>query len=490
MKAIVRNSIRENMLLNSIRLLLNAVFPLITFQYISRIMGPEYLGQVEYANSITSYFILFSTLGIPAYGFREVARCRDDVKKLSETICEFSIIMLVTCSISYILYFLLIYYFPLFKAQYLLYLVIAPNIFFSVFSYEWFYQGIENQRYITIRSFIVKIIILTLIYIYIKKETDYIKYAGLMVGLNSVANLFNIIYLRKFTIKIKIEDLNINRHIRLILIVFATSIAGIISVQLNITMLGNISGNESVGYFIAAAKVTRMIAPLFGSFISAIIPRIEYNKKNNISEYNRLVKVMNYSLFIFSIPICLGVFLYTKDIVYFLSGPQFGSSILSLKILSFSIVIDIMSNVLVSFYLFPNRNEKEFAISMGISAICNFILNLILIPHYAHIGASIALLVSGIICVLLQAFFARKYFNFSFFFNKETLKYYISGVIMFFILILLPFNIKTPLLNLTFGFFTGAIIYGLSLILMKSELVSYTINKIKQKLIYIVKINQ
>ena len=97
-------------------------------------------------------------------------------------------------------------------------------------------------------------------------------------------------------------------------------------------------------------------------------------------------------------------------------------------------------------------NEKEFAVSMGISADFNVVLNLILIPYYVHIGVYIALF---------------------------------GSVIMFYILILLMIKIETPLLNLFFCFLAGAFIYGISLIVMKSELVYYyTINKLKHKLMF------
>ena len=142
-------SIKYNFILNNIRQVLNFLVPIVVFPYISRILGPESLGKVEFANSITSYFVLFTALGIPTYGVREIARVRDDEKLRSKTVAELSLILLITVFIGYVIYFIIIFFVPKFTTDILLFLIVAPTIFLSDFSYEWFFIGIENQTYIT-----------------------------------------------------------------------------------------------------------------------------------------------------------------------------------------------------------------------------------------------------------------------------------------------------------------------------------------------------
>lgn len=73
--------------------------------YINRVVGPVYLGKIEYVNAIISYFILFSGLGIPIYGLKLVARVRDNALELSKVICEIFIILLFTSLVSYLVLF-------------------------------------------------------------------------------------------------------------------------------------------------------------------------------------------------------------------------------------------------------------------------------------------------------------------------------------------------------------------------------------------------
>ena len=59
-----KKSMKENAILNALRTLAGIVFPLITYPYISRVLGADNLGKINFANSIVSYFSLLAALGI------------------------------------------------------------------------------------------------------------------------------------------------------------------------------------------------------------------------------------------------------------------------------------------------------------------------------------------------------------------------------------------------------------------------------------------
>ena len=78
-----KKSLGLNAFLNGIRSVLNLLFPLLTFPYVSRILGATGMGKYNFANSIVSYFLMIAALGINTYAVREGARIRDDRKKFS-----------------------------------------------------------------------------------------------------------------------------------------------------------------------------------------------------------------------------------------------------------------------------------------------------------------------------------------------------------------------------------------------------------------------
>jgi O-antigen/teichoic acid export membrane protein len=432
-------------------------------------LGPDKIGRVEYANSIVAYFVLFSLLGIPAYGLREIARCRDNPMERSRIIVELSIIPFILVCISYIIYFFLINQIESLKKEYLLYLVLSPNIFLSVFSFEWFYQGLEEQRYITFRYLIIKIMQLGLILFFVRTNNDYIKYALILFGLNGLASVFNIAYLKRFIVLVPRASINIKRHLRFILIFASSSLVATVSSQFDVTMLGSLSGSVYAGYYVTGIKPARMFLSLFMGIFSVIIPRIEYYKKNgNIDKYNELMSTVNSSIMILLIPVSMGIFIFSENIIFFLAGDQFQASIALLKIMSCFLFVDIISFILVSFFMFPNRDENKFVICVTVGAFANIGLNIILIPFFAHIGAIVATILSNVIGLAMQIAFSRKYFKLSLLFNKETLKYFIAGIIMLFFLFLIPFNFNVHLLNIIVGMCAGVVVYAVLLILLKS----------------------
>ena len=80
------HSVKYNFIMNAILTVSSFIFPLITFPYATRVLGVDFYGNVSFGQSVLSYFILISSLGIPTYGIRACAKVRDDDVKLSQTV--------------------------------------------------------------------------------------------------------------------------------------------------------------------------------------------------------------------------------------------------------------------------------------------------------------------------------------------------------------------------------------------------------------------
>ena len=165
----VRPSIKTNFILNFLRVFSAAIVGMLTMPYINRVLGAEYLGKVEYVNTIINYFVLFSALGIPMYGIREVSKVRDDKEKLFKLVSELYTIPFLTTIISYLFIFVLVNL-SAFSDYRDLIIIMSSMVFLSNIGAEWYFQGIENQKFITIRYIIVRFIIFFLVFLWIKKS--------------------------------------------------------------------------------------------------------------------------------------------------------------------------------------------------------------------------------------------------------------------------------------------------------------------------------
>lgn len=76
-------SLKGNFVYSTIITISNYLFPMIVFPYVSRTLGLENVGICNFIDSIVTYFVLFSMMGIMSMGIREVAASREDRQRRS-----------------------------------------------------------------------------------------------------------------------------------------------------------------------------------------------------------------------------------------------------------------------------------------------------------------------------------------------------------------------------------------------------------------------
>lgn len=475
-------TVKLNFILNIIRLFLSTAFILLITPYITRVLGPENLGKVEYANSIIIYLINFTALGIPVYGIREVARYRDNQKELSKILIELSLILFVTTIVGYIILTLLLY--KNFLEIRDIMLVTSLNLLLSNMGVEWFYQGIENQLYITKRFILVRVLALIATFLFVRNERDYLIYAFILVILQSGSSILNFINLRKYITfnRIKFFELEIKKHIKPIFIIFFATVATTIYLQLDSVMIGNIN-KEAVGIYTVPNKLIRMMLVIITALGSVLLPRITNCLKNkDYKNYNIYMNTsLNYIFFI-SIPVTVSCFLLADNIINIMAGSQFKDSVLTMKILS-PILFTIGIAYFLGFQLlYPLGLEKYYTYSVIVAAIVNFIFNYLMIPKYLQNGAAMGTVIAEAIGPLIMLFFARKYLKKINFFSVKRLKYFVATFIMSLVIIFIKsFRIndgKTVFISILLGGF----IYFLVLVLIKEEISIQIIKFFKSKI--------
>ena len=478
-------SVKLNFILNTTRIFLGAFFILVTTPYITRVLGAENLGKVDYVNSIIQYFILFTALGIPNYGIREIAKTRDNVFDRTKTVIELGIILIITTIIGYIVLFFLLNNINGFKELKTLILIMSTWILFNNIGFEWFYQGIENQVYITIRFIIIRLIVLILMFLFVKNSKDYIIYGIILVLMNSGSNVLNLINIRKYLSfkNITLKKLDLKKHIKPVLIIFAASLSVSIYLQLDVVMLGNIN-DKIVAYYTVPNKLIRLILVVITALGTVLVPRISNCIKNNDIENYK--KYINYSLkyiLMLSIPSVVGIFLLADNIILIMAGEKFIESILTVRILVFILFIVGIAYFLGFQLLYPHGLEKYYTYSVTIAAVINFVFNYIMIPKYYQNGAAIGTIIAELTGVMLMLYFTRNYLKEVEFYNLKNLKYFISSIIMGLIILFIKYLNLGNILTILISISLGSIIYFIILLLLKEDIIVLGFNVIKNKLI-------
>lgn len=406
-KSINKISIKGNLLFNFLRVFSTAFIVIFTMPYINRILGAANVGKVEYVFTILYYFILFSSLGIPVYGIREVSKTRDNTKKLNLLIVELMLILAFTTVVAYFLLFTVFLNIELFQPYKELIYIMCIMIFLNNSSAEWYFQGIENQKFITVRSIIVKFLVFGLYFILIKQESDYKLYAALLIILWFGSNIVGLIVVLKkiFEHKFKISELNFKRHFKPILSIFVTTISLSIYFQLAFFFIGTIAGDKYVGYYLTANSLVRSVVTFISVIGSVMLPRLSYLHDKDKDKYNEYLKKTFSFMMILAIPCCSYFILFSDQIILLMGGEGFMPASTTMKILAPLCIFASLAYFLGLLVLYPQGKENIYTKATMISAVFSIVLNLILVKQFQQNGAAVVILISEFIAIVFMWYY-------------------------------------------------------------------------------------
>lgn len=475
-------SVKVNYILNLINTGTQMLFPLITFPYVCRVIEADGIGQINFFQSIISYISLFTCLGIPMYAIREIARDRSDVVQMNRTAMEILLLHSMLTLVGYAIVAILCLTVPQIQVNIPLFLILSLTIFFTAIGCEWFYQGIEDFKYITIRGLIIKTVSVVLLFIFVKSKTDLLYYGCYTVFGVLGGNIFNFFRLRKYIHRENIifSELHIKRHIKPVLKVFSFSVVTSIYLQLNTVLLGFLKNALAVGYFAAATKVMQMLLKMSACLGSVMMPRASHLiAENKETEFNRLIqKSYDFTLAI-ALPMTIGLIFCAPSLITALCGVKFEHSILPSQIIAPIILMVAISNVFGIQVLFPKGKINIVTLCCGIGAVADLMLNLCLIPLFSYIGTSIAYLGAEVATTVSMYFIGRRYIPIIYF-KKSHLTYVLGCIVMAFVLYGISLLQLPTLTILLLQGCCGVLAYFIILCICKDEMLVQILSRIKR----------
>ena len=475
-------SVKVNYILNLINTGTQMLFPLITFPYVCRVIEADGIGQINFFQSIISYISLFTCLGIPMYAIREIARDRSDVVQMNRTAMEILLLHSMLTLVGYAIVAILCLTVPQIQVNIPLFLILSLTIFFTAIGCEWFYQGIEDFKYITIRGLIIKTVSVVLLFIFVKSKTDLLYYGCYTVFGVLGGNIFNFFRLRKYIHRENIifSELHVKRHVKPVLKVFSFSVVTSIYLQLNTVLLGFLKNALAVGYFAAATKVMQMLLTMSACLGSVMMPRASHLiAENKEDEFNRLIqKSYDFTLAI-ALPMAIGLIFCAPSLITALCGVKFEHSILPSQIIAPIILMVAISNVFGIQVLFPKGKINIVTLCCGIGAVADLILNLCLIPFFSYIGTSIAYLGAEVATTVSMYFIGRKYIPIIYF-KKSHLTYALGCIVMALALYGISLLQLPTLTTLLLQGCCGVLAYFIILCICKDEILVQILSKIKR----------
>lgn len=422
-----RKSIKLNYIYNTMYQVLTLLAPLVTAPYLSRVLGPSGIGLYSYTASIVSYFTLFAALGQGTFGQREIAYAQDDRARRTKIFWEIKIISFLAAFLVLALYMV----FAWKQENAALYFVMAIEILSVAADITWLYAGMEEFGVIVLRNTIVRVLFIVFIFVFVKTEQDLLIYAAGGSGMILLSHIVAWFGIGSFVGKPNLKDLKPFANLSAIISLFVPTIAIQVYTVLDKTMIGLITQNAAEnGYYEQSIKLSKMVLMLVTSLGTVMIPRIGYYYAKNDTEQVQAYMYRGYRFVWFlGIPLCFGLIGVAESFVPWFYGDGYEKCVPLLCTLSILIVAIGISSVTGMQYLIPTKRQRMFTVTVVVGAVVNFVLNLILIPSFASVGAAIASVLAEISVSVVQIYLVRKELS-PWEIVKSSKNYLIAGAFM------------------------------------------------------------
>lgn len=378
------------------------VFPLLTMPYLAKVIGATGMGKVAFASAIMVWIRTFVDWGFNYTATRDVAKNRDNLKKVSET---FSTIFWARCSLMLIALFALIILtitIPIFKENskviFVTFLMIPGHILFP----EWFFQAMERMKYISILNVLSKLIFTIAVFVFIKEKDDYVL-QPLLISLGFlVSGLISLYYiLIKWNVKLLSPS---TKKIRAVLKegshLFINTLMPNLYNSFSIILLGLFSTPFITGIYEAGKKLITIMIHLLQIISRACFPYLVRNSH----KHDLFAKIV-LSITIFSILI---LFILAPQLINLFFGEEFHDSIIVLRITSIAMFFVMLSNVFGANYLIVIKKDKLLRNITMTTSLIGFMIAFPLVYYWNYLGSSLTYFISNILLGSTVAYFAIK----------------------------------------------------------------------------------
>jgi O-antigen/teichoic acid export membrane protein len=405
---------KKNYLYNLVSSLTNILFPIMSFPYASRILGPIGIGKVQLALSFAQYFGLIAAFGINIYGIQMIAIHKDNQKHLSKIFSELLSINFISCIIVLFAYVGIVQYFSFFQSNFTLYIYSSIIVIFGFTTIDWLYSGLEEFKIIAIRSVLIKIISLVLLYYFVKIPADFIIYLWIILFSMIGNNLINFLFIRN-KISFSLKNLQLKKHLKPLFFIFGTTIAASLYTNLDILLLGFFTNEKSVGLYTSAIKIAKISLPFITALGLLMLPKFSMEAtKNNHVAFQKMINQSWHYIIILSVPIVVGLYILASEFVIIFSGLQFIDAITTMQISSILPLLIGIGYFFAFQVLVPMGKNKEMFFAVIIGMIISILLNFILTPSLKEKGAAISSVITEIVVTCMYLFYINRHFNFKY----------------------------------------------------------------------------
>ena len=401
-------SLKGNFIYSTILTFSTYLVPLMVFPYISRILGVDSIGTIDTIDNIIDYCILFSMMGMSTLGIREIAKYKNDKNRLQETFNNLFWLNVISTIVVFFFLIVTTICIPTLQQRIVLLTIGSFKLFANLFWIEWFYRGLEDFKYITIRSVIVRLLFIVSVFVFIKEKSDFTLYYILFVSIVIINAICNWTYKRN-KVSLRFKHIALKTYAKPFIILGIFAMLSAIYTKLSIPVLSFTCGDTEAGYYATATRMYQVVIALISSLISVLIPRMSVLiREGNYREISHLFELAFKLLFFISLPIIWYVEFLAPDIIMIFAGSGFEQAAIPMRIVIFQVLIIGSEQIYIMQLLIPLNKDKKVAVAGLCGVITWAILSTILVPLWHGIGTSIVWVATESVVLLIAIYYIKK----------------------------------------------------------------------------------
>lgn len=334
--------------------------PLITYPYLIRVLGTELYGLVIFTTVVAGYFTVFISFGFSMTGAKEVSVHRNNSQKLSEIVSSILLIKLLFLLVCFLVLYGYFIFYPS-PNQVLFYLAFEACLLDVIFP-QWFFQGIEKMKFITIISLGAKLVFLGCVFVLVQGQSDvlWVPVANLIATI--ISGMASFYLIKKEGVRFIFPSFLIVKYfIKESYHFFLSNVLIQIYANSNKVIIGAFLGMGAVAYYDLAEKIVKLIRIPQGIISQVSFPRISSTKSTFfIKKILRVSIVINVFLYVI-------LFVAAEYIVLLLGGKEMLSAVPIVQILGLLAPVVAVSNTMGVLTLIPFGFNKLFTKMIGVS---------------------------------------------------------------------------------------------------------------------------
>ena len=381
----------------------------LAFVHLARVLGVANYGVLEFAISVTTYFLLLADGGLELWATREAAQGAD----IQQLVARIVPLRCLLCVGSFGVLFLLLPAFPSYPSLRTILVLFGLTLFAQAANLKWVFMGREQMTRVAVGLMVAQIVFAVAVFVVVRGPAGVVWVPVLrLAGDVATAVYFGYLYVRVngktgltsqkgtggFTLR------GASSVLWPALILGASHGLALVSYNFDSVLMGFMLGDRAVGWYNAAYKPVTAVLAMPVTYFLGLFPVLSRTFSESHQEFQEMVARSLRTMSILAVPVGVGGTFLAKPIIDALFGPAYANSVPAFQVLSWSAALVMLRGTYRQALNAAGRSTLDLRCA-GVSTALNLCLNLLLIPHYGIVGAATATVLAEVVWLVLALYY-------------------------------------------------------------------------------------